>query len=382
MASIPKRVETRLVAGIKKFQSSLKMVDDINRMLLSVSALWREALSRPYHQNRQLLQLRFNGQEHAPQAMRVTSILISIVLFGTSPMKAQTDQPAASAAATQAPAGLTNQDILKMVQAGLGEAVVLATVRTASATSFDLSPDGLIALKKGGVSDAIVSVMIDPKATPTPTSSPVGFPLVGGGSTDTRARIDSSTASPEIPRETGIYWDKGQNGNHNLIVMEPTVFSQGKTGGVFTSALTYGIKKMKMKAVIRGSSAVMRIGEARPTFYFYFESKGSGLGGMSGWLTGATSPNEFILAKMTSRTKSNDRELIVGEFGTFGGSSGTRAKDTIDVEIDRLSGGIYRVRPAVALGTGEYCFFQAGGAGAMAAAGGKLFDFGIQASNE
>src|SRR5258707_137574 len=72
--------------------------------------------------------------------------------------------PAPVAAAALVPAALTNQDVLKMVQAGLGESVVLATVRTAGATSFDLSPDGLIALKKGGVSDAIVSVMIDPKA--------------------------------------------------------------------------------------------------------------------------------------------------------------------------------------------------------------------------
>ena len=291
--------------------------------------------------------------------------------------------PAAESKAAAAP-GLTNQDILKMVQAGLGEAVVIATIRTATAASFDLSPDGLIALKKGGVSDAIVALMIDPKAAPAPPAA-VAAPVIAlpgvGGTVDTRARIDSATAAPEIPREPGVYWDKGRDGTHDLVALEPTVFSQGKTGGMLASALTYGIKKAKMKAVTRGSAAVLHVNEPQPTFYFYFESKASGLGntgGFTGWLSGATSPNEFILARMTSTSK--DRELIVGEVGAFGANSGTRSKDTVDIQIDRLSGGIYRVKASERLEPGEYCFFYAGGVSALGSggtSGGKLFDFGI-----
>jgi len=223
--------------------------------------------------------------------------------------------------------------------------------------------------------------MIDPKAA-APTPAPIAVPVIGGGPPiDTRVRVDSATAAPEIAREPGIYWDKGSDGAHDLVVMEPTVFSQGKTGGMFTAALTYGIKKAKMKAITRGSSAGLHIAERQPTFYFYFESKGSGLGttsGFSGWLSGATSPNEFILARMTSTSK--DREIIVGEFGMGGLNSGTRSEDTVDLEVERLSGGIYRVKTKAPLEAGEYCFFYAGGLstlGAGAAGGGKLFDFGI-----
>jgi hypothetical protein len=193
--------------------------------------------------------------------------------------------------------------------------------------------------------------------------------------------VESATASPEIPREPGIYWDKGRDDTHNLVALEPTVFSQGKTGGFLTSALTYGIKKINWKAVTRGNAANLHITDAQPTFYFYFESKGSGLGntgGFTGWLSGATSPNEFVLARMTSKSK--DRELIVGEIGAFGGNSGTRSKDTVDLQIDRLSGGIYRVKASEPLEAGEYCFFYAGGVSALGAGGagaGKLFDFGI-----
>jgi hypothetical protein len=287
--------------------------------------------------------------------------------------------PAPPSLATNA---ITNQDILRMVQAGLGESVVLATIRTAPATRFDLSPDGLIALKKGGVSDAIVAVMIDPKAVPVPSTPAVAPALFTPAPVDTRARVDSATASPEIPRDPGIYLDKGRDGTHDLTALEPTVFSQGKTGGMFTSALTYGVKKVKMKAVTRGSAAGFHVTQRQPTFYFYFEAKGSGLGntgGFSGWLAGATSPNEFVLARMTSTSK--DRELVVGEWGAFGGNSGTRSKDTVDLQIEKLTGGVYRVRPAAALDPGEYCFFYAGGVSALGALGGgnagKLFDFGI-----
>jgi hypothetical protein len=119
-----------------------------------------------------------------------------------------------------------------------------------------------------------------------------------------------------------------------------------------------------------------------PEFYFYFETRGSGLshsGGPMGSLMGASSPNEFVLARMTG--KETERELIVGQFGVFGASSGTRSEDTIELAIERLAPGIYRVAPRAPLEAGEYCFFYAAGASMFAAAGtGKLFDFGVDGS--
>lgn len=304
----------------------------------------------------------------------------------TPKTEAAKPEPQPASASTPAPKGMTNDDVIQMVQGGLGESVVLAAIRTAKSTAFDISPTALLALKKSGVSDAIVSTMIDPKSAPTPSAPavPVVAPAFLGtapANGDARARIDSPTASPEIPRDPGIYWDKGRDGAHDLTVLEPTVFSQAKTGGFFKSAMTYGIAKINWKAVVRGSAAARHIDEPRPVFFFYFENRGSGLGntgGFAGWLSNATSPNEFVLVRMKS--KSTERELIVGEIGAFGGSSGTRSKDTVDVQIERLSGGIYRVTPAIALEDGEYCFFYAGGMNTLGlgtGSAGKLFDFGI-----
>lgn len=323
----------------------------------------------------------------------MSRLLIGIIagLIGLGSVRAEqrpttpkpSPKPAPPVAATVATPALTNEDVVGMVQAGLGESVILASVRTAKATKFDLSPAALIALKKNGVSDAIVSLMIDPTASvPAPSVPPPAVGVFPGSAPfDTRARIDSPTASPEIPREPGIYWDGGRDGAHDLTPLEPTVFSQAKSGGFLTHALTYGIAKINWKAVVRGAAASRKISQREPTFYFYFESKASGLGntgGFAGWLSGATSPNEFVLARM--RSKARERELIVGEIGAFGGSSGARSKDMISLQVDRLSGGIYRVRPAEPLPAGEYCFFYAGGlstVGLGTSVTGKLFDFGI-----
>ncbi len=72
-----------------------------------------------------------------------------------------------------------------------------------------------------------------------------------------------------------------------------------------------------------------------------------------------------------------ERELVVGEFGALGASTGTRSKDVIDIAFQKVGPGIYKVVPNKPLAPGEYCFFYAGTNMAMGATGGKLFDFGI-----
>ena len=60
------------------------------------------------------------------------------------------------ASAKQKP--LTNDDIIKMTKAGLDKEVIVGTMQS-NANAFDLSPDGLITLKKGGVSSKVLHSM-------------------------------------------------------------------------------------------------------------------------------------------------------------------------------------------------------------------------------
>jgi hypothetical protein len=70
--------------------------------------------------------------------------------------------PETSADRAGTPAGgvLRNDDIIQMQKAGLSEDVILSKIRNSSA-EFRTSPQDLIRLKEAGVSDAVISMMVD-----------------------------------------------------------------------------------------------------------------------------------------------------------------------------------------------------------------------------
>ena len=63
-------------------------------------------------------------------------------------------------AAVAAP--MTNDDVIKMVKGGLGEATVIQAIDGAE-PGFDTSPDGLVKLKQGGVSDNVIQRILAKK---------------------------------------------------------------------------------------------------------------------------------------------------------------------------------------------------------------------------
>jgi hypothetical protein len=271
---------------------------------------------------------------------------------------------------------MTNQEVVDLVKAGFTDDLIVARIHRAEQKAFDLAPAALVRLKEAGVSERVMLAMM---GTERPSTAPTTPPLQTTGSNrkDPAARVlVSAVPAPSASadgREAGIYLAEGTEGN--LIPLEPTVFSGGKTGGIFASSISMGFKKAKWKAVVRSARAVQRVTSKSPVFFFYFEDTGSGLRGGPGNL-GASSANEFVLARMSPT--SHDRELVVGEWGLLGMSNGTRSEDTIEMSIERVRPGVYRVSPRTQLEAGEYCFFYAGGVSAFAAAGtGKLFDFGV-----
>lgn len=255
---------------------------------------------------------------------------------------------------------ITNADVVKMVKAGLGDSVVIAALRGPKKTRFDLSPDGLVALKTAGVSDGVIAVMLNPEA---PVATAAAAPVTPA------PQPTPDPNDPLSPHDGGIYIDLG-TGSPRLVGIDATTFKQGKSGGFFTSAMTMGIKKMKWKAVVPSPRAIQRTRSTSQPFYFYFDKKSSIDGG-------ATNPTEFVLARM--KPKGEARELIVGEAGAFGASSGTREKDTVEFHAEKVAPGVFKVTPAESLTPGEYCFYMATGSSnpSQAGATGHLFDFGV-----
>jgi hypothetical protein len=68
---------------------------------------------------------------------------------------------------------ITNADVIRMVAAKLGDAVITQAIEVAKERRFDLRPSALIELKKAGVSDAIILVMQNAtRAQSAPAPSP------------------------------------------------------------------------------------------------------------------------------------------------------------------------------------------------------------------
>lgn len=312
----------------------------------------------------------------ANRAFLPVMLALAAVLLQGDLLRPHTAAPASIRAAVRQaqdpPPPMTNGDVMKLAKAGLGDAVIVAAIREAKTLRFDISIDGLVALKQAGVSDAVIAVMQHPERVSAVEVAAVSPPPAGGGT------AGAKQPGPLDAYEPGIYLDHG-DGQTPYALLEPTVFTQGKTGGTFASAMTYGLYKAKWKAVIRNSEANIRTRNQQPTFYFRFEGTSAGLGssgGLAGLLAAATSPNEFVLVQMMR--KRDSRELIVGEAGALGANTGTRSEDTVPFKVEKIGPGQYRVTPTEVLGPGEFCFFHSAGAAMMqGGAAGKLFDFGV-----
>lgn len=104
---------------------------------------------------------------------------------------------------------ITNKDVIKMVKAGLSVKIISATIK-ASKTEFDTSATGLKELKKQGVPDSIVLVMLESQpnlkqnATPISNSSDETQPQVAGNIKQKKAgilRIGIVTTISTVPPE-------------------------------------------------------------------------------------------------------------------------------------------------------------------------------------
>jgi hypothetical protein len=256
---------------------------------------------------------------------------------------------------------LTNDKVITMVKAGLPSSIIVNKIH-ASKTAFNTSTDELIRLKQEKVPDEIINAMVD-------ASSGASAAKSSSGAGDT-SKTDPN--DPLATHEAGIYLYEERSGQRTMTQLEPSVSKQTKTGGVFTSAMTGGLTKIKFKAALAGRSAPLQISSRRPVFYFYFEVKNSGLSSNSYY---ATSPNEFVLVALD--VKSSTREVIVSQANAFGAQSGTMDKASRPFKIEKLAPGVYRVSAEQDLTEGEYGFYNGGGMGGGATVA-KIFDFGIK----
>lgn len=275
---------------------------------------------------------------------------------------------------------LTNEKVIQLIKIGLSEDVIVEKIRQ-SECRCDTSTNGLAKLKAAKVSDAIILAMLSASPgsyseTPQPDNSRNTinkFDEESASKTSKKPQGNIESVLRKIS-EPGIYLYE----NGEMKQIEPSVFSGSKMNPLM-SGLTYGIKKTKYRAKVRGRSANLQVTHPRPEFYFVFnpEYKNSGAT-MAGlfWGMPATSPAEFMMVQMNQKDAS--REAVLGEYGVFTGMTmGARDKDIREYSFEKIKAGVYKVVPKADLENGEYCFYYAGNVTGIGFAGGKVFDFSI-----
>ncbi len=258
---------------------------------------------------------------------------------------------------------LTNDEVISLVKAGLSNAVIINKIRT-SKSSFNLSTDSLIKLKQAGVADDVVAAMLEAKSGKTVANTTA---TVGGASGDSN--------DPLAPHNFGIYLFEDKDGVKKMTQLAPNVSAQNRTGGLFTSSMTYGLGKVKTKANLPGTAAKLQLNQAQPTFYFYLDTKSGGLNTASGV---PSTPNEFTLIKFNVR--SDNREVTIGKSNAFGAKGGLSDEYVVQYNVEDLGNGIFKITPTTTLKNGEYGFYliNSGNSNASAAVGAKFFDFGVK----
>jgi hypothetical protein len=257
--------------------------------------------------------------------------------------------PAGASGSSSGSDVLTNADILKMVEAKVGDDIIIGKIKS-SPNNYDTSIDAILKLKAAGVSDAVIHAMVD--------AGPAAKPVVKEVSAK---KPPPDPNDPMSPHPIGIYWKPNQGTDKRLMRLEPYTYSQSRCGA--------GIMKMTCKIIITGDRAALRVTEAAPEFWFYFAT---GQDAFSA--SGPSSTDDFVLARLEK--KSNERQLAVGQGGVTGIKAGVRPQDKVAVESKQVAPGIYQVRPSKPLEPGEYAFLRAA-VTMESASGGKVFDFGV-----
>jgi hypothetical protein len=247
------------------------------------------------------------------------------------------------AALTLAQTALTNDSIVKMVKAGLGDDVVIGTIKSQPA-KYSTDPDGLIALKGAGVSDKVIGAMVDRMSVNGVTPAPTGAPA---------APAASSGAGPV--NEVGVYYKKGDA----WADLNPEVVNF-KTGGVLKSIGTVGIVKGDVNGHVNGDHSKTPL--KTPVEILVYTPEG-------------TSITEYQLLHLHEQKDSREFRTVTG--GVMHVSGGA-TRDLIPFEGKKIAPRTYEIVLS-GLGSGEYGLLPPTGGDASGSSGriGKIYSFRI-----
>lgn len=204
---------------------------------------------------------------------------------------------------------LTNEGVMNLVKSGMGEDLILNVISKQPA-AFALGANDLVALKTAGVSERLISAMVN-KAS--------------GGAV---AASNAPAAPRPMPAEPGIYYKK--NGEIFELLAEDV---EWKTGGAMKSIASAGIIKKDLKGSISGLGSRNFL----PNPFEIIISPPTGL-----------TINDYILLPLQAAKQ--QRQFLVGPVNK---SSGL-AKGAIQFGVEKVGANAFRMVFQNPLPPGEY----------------------------
>jgi len=132
--------------------------------------------------------------------MKLKIALTSLALALSNPAAAET---------------LNNDSVLALIDAGLGDEVVIAKIKS-SGSNFELSTDTVIKLRQRGVSGQVLAAMITASAAAA------------------QPEMSLDSPDPMVPHPSGVYLA----GKEKMTRIESTTTNQARTSGMLGSILT------------------------------------------------------------------------------------------------------------------------------------------------
>jgi hypothetical protein len=249
---------------------------------------------------------------------------LSVLSFAAPFLQAAPQAPAAQAKE----AALANSDVIKLTKLQLGDDVIIAKIKQARSVAFDLSTDGLVQLKQGGVSSKTIAAMLE-RATPK-QAAPVGRGNDGSnGSADDGQAVTLLVGDEEISLPSS-------RGDLSATGMWPVVFT----------FLDYP-----------GRFARTRINNPRPTLY----------------VRSSHDPKSYYyLARLDVNDEEDNNRSLKIEQKASGFTATTRVVPAgrwhVEYEASETAPGIWSITPTRDLTAGEY---------GVVVPGGILYEFGI-----
>ncbi|HTT62065.1 MAG TPA: hypothetical protein VMG35_09505 [Bryobacteraceae bacterium] len=241
------------------------------------------------------------------------------------------------AALASSQAKLDNAAILKMKAAGLEDRIIVAAIESTPG-EYDTSADGLIALKAGGASEAVLAAIL----------------RQAGRASSTAPQKAPAAASGAYPDELGVYYVKeGQ-----YVVVEPEIMSLRSTS-VLKMTLTYGVKPVKYNGWIVGQHSKTVVGSGTTQFVLKVPE--------------GVAPTEYTALLLKMKGDRREVELARARFSFRAGTE----HSAVPFRYEKLDKGIYRIS-FDNLRAGEYALMPPGAEISKNVSSiGKVYSFGV-----